>query len=763
MWQRYFFSFPVQLFILHLRKNLVFVGVWVLLIFIVSENFGKLLGIPYLFLDPEYLNEVSWTGFFLMGVGIAVFTMTFHMTTYIIDGSRFKFLAVTNKPFLHYCLNNFIFPLIFYLVYLVAFIHFQLDNELENQWMVLGFFGSFAIGSLLTYLLLFSYFNFANKDFFVLFADGLDKRLKKIRWPRANLLQRVKEDRKLKNQVAYYLGINFKLKRARPDLARFDRDKLLKVFDQNHLNLFIIQVFLMGFVVLMGIFKEQEWLQLPAAVSAMLLFSIFNMILGAIGFWLRNWTALVLISLMIILNLISQTSFFNRPHMAYGLDYLAPPAIYDLKKVDALLHEDTLQKDLNHGRAILDNWKKRTSLDKPKMVLLASSGGGQRAALWTLRVLQEAYMLTDGAFFRHCKLITGASGGVIGAAFFREIYLRSLHNKEIDPVDKIYLQQLSSDNLNPIIFTLLVNDLFIRNQYFKYNERDYLMDRGGAFENQLNKNTKGVLDKPLQAYLRPEWEGVIPQMPITPLVVNDARKLYISPHSMSYMCASEGGVNLPGEKGQGIDFKRFFINQDALQLRFSSALRMGATFPFITPNVQLPSFPEMETMDAGLADNFGIQDAHRFMFTFRDWIAENTSGVVLMTVRDSEKILEIEHKPPLSILEKLMTPLKNIYINWDNVQTLNNETLYHFMKETLPFHLERVEFEYSTKDFLDDRKPLFDTREGRGPRDLEVARASLNWRLTSREKRSILNNIYLENNQKSFQRLREIFLPSNPY
>ncbi|MEX2566856.1 MAG: hypothetical protein WD431_13005 [Cyclobacteriaceae bacterium] len=97
------------------------------------------------------------------------------------------------------------------------------------------------------------------------------------------------------------------------------------------------------------------------------------------------------------------------------------------------------------------------------------------------------------------------------------------------------------------------------------------------------------------------------------------------------------------------------------------------------------------------------------------------------------------------------------------MQTLNNETLYHFMKETLPFPLERIEFEYSTKDFLSDRKPLFETREGIEQRELEVARASLNWRLTSREKRSILNNIYRENNQKSFQRLREIFLPPTLY
>ncbi|WP_373397322.1 hypothetical protein V8V91_22580 [Algoriphagus halophilus] len=75
---------------------------------------------------------------------------------------------------------------------------------------------------------------------------------------------------------------------------------------------------------------------------------------------------------------------------------------------------------------------------------------------------------------------------------------------------------------------------------------------------------------------------------------------------------------------------------------------MSATFPFITPNVQLPSIPEMETMDTGLSDNFGVQDALRFIYVFQKWISENTSGVVLITIRDSEKSTEI----PLRILPK---------------------------------------------------------------------------------------------------------------
>jgi len=81
MWHSIFYSFPVQLLVLHIRKNIALLAMWAVLFMIVAGGLGSVLGIPYLFLDPEYMNRVSWMGFFLMGIGFAVFTMSFHMTT----------------------------------------------------------------------------------------------------------------------------------------------------------------------------------------------------------------------------------------------------------------------------------------------------------------------------------------------------------------------------------------------------------------------------------------------------------------------------------------------------------------------------------------------------------------------------------------------------------------------------------------------------------------------------------------------------------
>ncbi|MBB6324847.1 hypothetical protein FHS59_000462 [Algoriphagus iocasae] len=754
MRDKIWYSFPVQLLLLHFRKNLALIFIWIMLLGIILEKFGVVLGIPFLFLDPEYLHQVSWISFMMVGIGFAVLTMAFHMTTYIMDGSQFKFLAVLPKPFIHYCINNSIIPTVFYLIYCIRFILFQLGNDLDSEWIVVRYFLGFAGGSLLTYALIFGYFAITNKDFFILFAGSVDKRLRKVRLTRANVISQYKELKTKQDKVLYFLNLRLGLEKVRPDISRFEGTKLLRVFDQNHLNLFLIQVFLILFVLFLGFFKEKPILQLPAAMSATLLLAILVMLVGAVSFWLRKWSTPVVIAALFLLNYFSNFSFLNRPHEAFGLNYKIKPELYNLQRLDQLLHPDTVAKDRKKTTEILTNWKAKFPDEiKPKLVLIAASGGGQRAALWTLHVLQSIYKIQDGEVIKHTELFTGASGGVIGEAFFREIYLRSQSDKTIDPKDPKYLDQISADNLNPIIFTLLVNDLLIRNQYFDYGGFKYLKDRGFAFENQLNLNTEGIMDKPISAYREPESKAIIPMLPVTTLITNDGRKLVISPNSMSYLGTSMLDRTGMDEKKQSVDFIRFFQDHNPQNLRFLSALRMSATFPFITPNIQLPSIPTMEVMDTGLSDNFGIQDALRFMYVFQKWIYENTSGVVLITIRDSEKSTEIPPTTPPKILEKIFVPLKNIYSNWDNIQTIQNEVLFNYMDESMPFDVEKVEFEYAPEKV--QAEELSGSQE-------TMQRASLNWRLTAREKKSILASIFTKKNQKSIQRLEEIFEIKSP-
>ncbi|MEI4572951.1 hypothetical protein, partial [Klebsiella pneumoniae] len=61
---------------------------------------------------------------------------------------------------------------------------------------------------------------------------------------------------------------------------------------------------------------------------------------------------------------------------------------------------------------------------------------------------------------------------------------------------------------------------------------------------------------------------------------------------------------------------------------------MNATFPYVLPNVWLPSNPIIDVMDAGLRDNYGQETTLRFIQTFKEWLQKNTAKLVVIQIRD---------------------------------------------------------------------------------------------------------------------------------
>ena len=59
-----YYSFPVQLLILHIKKNKSLLLWWLLLFGIITYNIAASYGGAYLFLDPEYLGKVNFLSFF---------------------------------------------------------------------------------------------------------------------------------------------------------------------------------------------------------------------------------------------------------------------------------------------------------------------------------------------------------------------------------------------------------------------------------------------------------------------------------------------------------------------------------------------------------------------------------------------------------------------------------------------------------------------------------------------------------------------------
>jgi hypothetical protein len=168
-------------------------------------------------------------------------------------------------------------------------------------------------------------------------------------------------------------------------------------------------------------------------------------------------------------------------------------------------------------------------------------------------------------------------------------------------------------------------------------------------------------------------------------------------------------------------------------MRLLSAMRLNATFPYVLPNVWLPSKPVVDVMDAGIRDNYGQETMMRFLDVFDGWLKENTAGVVMIQIRD-RKAVEWEENIRSSGLSGLITkPITVIQLNWMKIQDYYHEEYISMANGRFSFPFEKLSFAYVP------------SRKSRG--------AALNFHLTTKEKLDIYESLYSPVNTALFSRL----------
>lgn len=738
-----FFSFPLQLLILHLRNNLLLIITWVLLILLLTGTLAQLYGIKYLFLSPEYMGEVGFKSFFLLGIAFGGFFMTWNLTTYLLDAHHFPFLASMKRPFTKFILNNFIVPLTFLVFYFYYTIGFQRNFEYWDNQTVFFNCSGFILGFTILLLLSSAYFRFTNKDIFNF--TGRKKRL-----PPPNLIKSMAPNKRIdridniKKGTPRWRVDTYLTESLRPRLVRsvqhYDYNLLLRIFKQNHLNALIVQLFSLVFLIVLGYLIDYPFFRIPAGASIFILFSVVIALTGAITYWFDRWRITVFILIVVGINFLTKYENFNHKNKGYGMNYNTTTAPYKYKDLQKISSPNNVEKDKAITIQALNNWKNKFKgkEGKPKMVVVCVSGGGLRAAVWAMHVLQQSDSLLNQDLLSHSVLMTGASGGLIGAAYLRELQLRKQRGEPINIYDEKYIDNISKDLLNSIAFTIVSNDLFLPWAKFETGGYTYRKDRGYVFEKQLNENTENVFPKTIKDYQKPEAEGIIPMMYITPSIVNDGRRLIISPHGVSYMTIAPIGVEQPDAvEIDAIDFGRTFKDQGAEDLLFTTALRMNATYPYVLPNIYLPSQPSIEVMDAGFRDNYGINSATRFIHVFKDWILENTSGVVMLQVSAQVKVEEIDPNDDQGAIEAMLNPL-GIAGQILGLQDYEQDTNIGFVYDLLG------------KDMFDVVRFIY------YPSNEEQERASISFHLTSREKDDVMKSFYTEKNKEIFEKLKKV-------
>jgi hypothetical protein len=334
-------------------------------------------------------------------------------------------------------------------------------------------------------------------------------------------------------------------------------------------------------------------------------------------------------------------------------------------------------------RQALEKWKaqfapenlpKKEAAPRPVMIVVTATGGANRSGLWTSKVLSELHKQFPN-FPKHVRIIAGASGGMVGASY----YVGSVQD-DGSLQEGFQPEDVAQDFLTPIINSLVFREMPLLMIPLGHYDRDRgeMLDR--AMEGEvpgidpgIRKRLHNSFSKSFLDWKQGEDEGWRPSMIFSPMIVEDGRRLLISNRHIPTMTVNRGDFLLPNrptfgdenaapkaetttrvaansgkgpnrrrKQGDGnedvysrpaVEFFRLFPESRG-RFHVSTAARMNATFPFVSPAVSLPTAGPRRVVDAGYFDNTGVSIASAWLYLHREWIARNTSGVIVVQIRD---------------------------------------------------------------------------------------------------------------------------------
>jgi hypothetical protein len=269
------------------------------------------------------------------------------------------------------------------------------------------------------------------------------------------------------------------------------------------------------------------------------------------------------------------------------------------------------------------------------LIVVCASGGGIRAAAWTAAVLER--LDAHPAFRRSVRLVTGASGGMVGAAF----WVARLHAQGRS---QGVFEAVSRDALSPLAHRLIARD--IPSAFLPIVNRE---NRGEALERAWSDASNGEMDAMLGELYQREQRGELPSLVFTPMIVEDGRRLIISNLDLEDITTSR--VHYIDGAGLNRASLSAFHAESILpgvlgRIPLRTAARMAASFAYVSPASVLPTKPGRHVVDAGYYDNYGLSLAcewlRRCVTQQADWLQRNVSRVLLLQIRDNVSELSVQ-------------------------------------------------------------------------------------------------------------------------
>ncbi|HEX6889532.1 MAG TPA: hypothetical protein VF141_02525 [Chryseolinea sp.] len=318
-------------------------------------------------------------------------------------------------------------------------------------------------------------------------------------------------------------------------------------------------------------------------------------------------------------------------------------------------------------RAAIEEYLKDSC--KFPVYLVIADGGASRSGYWVSSVLSalEDGSQRDDKFSNHLFCLAGASGGSVGNATFYSML--AMHRQDSFLIQSKAL--LGQDFLSPVIFRWLGSDVI--KHLFPWAPFD---DRAAALERAMENFEREKLHSSQFSKLYSEvvdTTGKLPLLFINVTQVQQGQPSVISPVRLEGF--SERLDVLDRVRRQHQDTTRGDLN-------FSTAVVMGARFPYVSPGGGIGN---EFFADGGYFDNTGAGIVHEMMQHLRMTTYEDSLVRKLISNLDfrliylSNAARSTEEAPLSRLTNDLATPLLTVLGTYGSQTVISNQRLVNFI------------------------------------------------------------------------------------
>jgi hypothetical protein len=276
---------------------------------------------------------------------------------------------------------------------------------------------------------------------------------------------------------------------------------------------------------------------------------------------------------------------------------------------------------------VIRAWKEigRGKTNSQTITIVATAGGGIRAAAWTAEVMTRLQEECP-AFSSSVLLVSSVSGGSVGSMFVVAPYSADDGSY---PVAKPALQHIrefaARSSLGAVGWGLAYPDLARTVPFFGSLVRETL-DRGWALENAWSSDWPDANHKPPSMS---DWRKDV-RLGRRPAVIFNAT---VSESGERFLVSSTDA----GTESSGTE--RFFHLFPDADISVATAARLSATFPYVSPLAR-PSVGSVSNGyhvgDGGYYDNSGLLSAVEWLRDAKDAIDKSTVLLVLIDAKPGE-------------------------------------------------------------------------------------------------------------------------------